>query len=55
MSASAPNTSAATCGRRKREPTRTCTTKNAGKQTANVAKKRNGSLTPADSACAGPE
>src|SRR2546428_9565407 len=55
VSASAPNTSTATCSRRNREPTRTCTTKNAGKQTANVAKNRNGSLTPADTACAGPQ
>src|SRR3989442_11300553 len=55
VSASAPNTNTATCSRRKREPTRTCTTKNAGKQTANVAKNRNGSLTPADTACAGPQ
>src|SRR5207237_5202014 len=55
VSASTPTTSTATCSRRKREPTRTWTTKNAGKHTANVAKNRNGSLTPADTACAGPE
>ena len=55
MSASAPNTSTATCSSRKREPTSTCTTKNVGKHTANVAKNKNGSLTAADTACAGPE
>ena len=55
VSASAPNTSTTTCSKRRREPTRTCTTKNAGKQTANVAKNRNGSLMAADRACAGPE
>ena len=55
VSAKAPNTNTATCSSRRREPTSTCTTKNAGKQTANVAKNRKGNLMPAEAACAGPE